>query len=216
MKKILSMLLVLMMLLTASAALADGMGVQVIGGPETETEPVSLDDIKLSVAVDIPDYAILTPTAFEFADHLGHYIQGRSKTDFYAKGDQYYYSGNEADYAILRFDITNTSMSAVNFLEACEVKVVFDDKYEYAGWFYQSNFDNGTNDYSLDNYWYGEQNKQNKLWAIHETDVFAINPMYTGHYIFGCTLPNVVVESKLPLRMEIKLGGNEITYNIRK
>lgn len=46
MKKILSVLLVLSMLLAASAALAENMGVQVIGGPETETEPVSLDDFK--------------------------------------------------------------------------------------------------------------------------------------------------------------------------
>ena len=40
--------------------------------------------------------------------------------------------------------------------------------------------------------------------------------MYTGIFVFGCTLPNSVVESKAPLRIEINLGGNELTYNIRK
>lgn len=43
----LSKLLLLSVLLGCSAALAEGMGVQVIGGPAVETEPVSLDDLKL-------------------------------------------------------------------------------------------------------------------------------------------------------------------------
>lgn len=46
--------------------------------------------------------------------------------------------------------------------------------------------------------------------------MFAAGPMYTGHYAFGCTLPNAVVNSKKPLRMVITIDGNELTYNIRK
>lgn len=212
MKKILSMLLVLSMLLTASAVLAEGMGVQVIGGPETETEPVSLDDIKLSAEAEVDGYAILCPTEFQFAEKLGYYRAGNS--DIYDRRD-YYQSGADADYAILRMDITNTAMISHNFLSSCEVKVIYDDVYEYAGWFYQSNYNNGTSTNYKDVF--GEDvGKQNMKWAINSADIFAIDPMYQGHYIFGCTLPNTVVTSKKPLRMVIMLDGNEITYNIRK
>ena len=62
MKKILSMILVLSMLLSCSVAIAE-MGVQVIGGPETEAEPVSLDDLKLNVDAEIENWGIVTATA---------------------------------------------------------------------------------------------------------------------------------------------------------
>ena len=88
MKKILSMLLVLSMLLSASAALAEGMGVQVIGGPETETEPVSLDDLKLNAEAEIEGYAKVTLTSFEFVDMLGYYDAGEHDL-FYDKKDFY-------------------------------------------------------------------------------------------------------------------------------
>ena len=64
MKKILSVLLVLSMLLSASAALAEGMGVQVIGGPEIETEPVALDDLKIGEEAEIEGYALFKPLRF--------------------------------------------------------------------------------------------------------------------------------------------------------
>lgn len=210
MKKILSMLLVLSMLLSVSAALADGMGVQVIGGPATESEPVSLDDFKLNTEATIDGYGILLATEFVFKDQLGYYRSGR--TDVY-NTDDFYYSGNEADYALLKMDITNISTKPRDFLTSCEVKVIYDDVYEYGGWFYQYNYNNGTYDSSKSG---EDRKKQNTNWVINQADQFAINPMYQGHYVFGCTLPNAVVNSKAPLRMVITIDGNEITYNIRK
>ena len=212
MKKILSMILALMMLLTASAALAEGMGVQVIGGPTTTTEPVSLDDFKLNVEAEIEGYGLLFATEFAFADHLGYYRQGYTEPSWNS-GKWCYRSGNEADYAILRMDITNTVTMPKDFLASCEVKVIYDDLYEYAGWFYQVNYNNKTYNDSD----YGEDNKkQNVRWVINSADNFPIDPMYQGHYVLGCTLPNAVVNSKEPLKMIITIDGNEITYNIRK
>ena len=52
--------------------------------------------------------------------------------------------------------------------------------------------------------------------AINSEKNFVIEPMYPKRYAFGCTLPNAVVSSKKPLRMEITIDGNEITYNIRR
>ena len=210
MKKLLLVMLVLAMVLGSSAALAVEMGVQVIGGPETETEPVSLDDFKLNVDAEIEGYGILNGTEFAYKDQLGYYRSGRTEVYYY---NDFYHSGNEADFALLKMDITNTSTKPHDFLATCEVKVVFDDVYEYGGWFYQYNYNNKTaksNDSGEDS------QKQNTNWVINEADQFAIDPMYQGHFCFGCTLPNAVVNSKAPLKMIITMDGNEITYNIRK
>lgn len=208
MKKVLSVLLTLSLLLGCSAALAEGMGVQVIGGPAAETEPVSLDNIKLNADVEIDGYAILNPTEFQFAEKLGYYQSGFSY--IINPYNDYYESGADADYAILRMDITNVNAVSRNFLSSCEVKVIYDDTYEYGGWLYQSNYNNDASNYGDD------AGKQNIRWVIDNADIFSIDPMYQGHYVFGCTLPNSVVNSKKPLRMVIMLDGNEITYNIRK
>ena len=211
MKKILSMLLVLSMLFGCSVAMAE-MGVQVIGGPDVDIEPVSLDDVKLNASVSIDGYADIFLTEFSYKDILGFYVQGKHDIDPYK--DWYYVSGADADFAVLRVDLTNLSTKDKQFLENCEVKVVFDDTYEYGGWCYQYNYNNATYDWSGT---FGSLNKiQNTEFVINKEDVFAVGPMYTGHYAFGCTLPNAVINSKKPLRLVITIDGNEITYNIRK
>jgi len=213
MKKILSVLLVLLMLLSASAVLAEGMGVQVIGGPETETEPVSLDDLKLNLAVEIEGWGVLTLTDFYIQDKLGYFNAGQKSASMYTT-DQYYHSGNEAEYIFLFADILNNTISSKDYLGSVEVKVVYDDLYEFGGWSYQRNFDYGCHDWTT--VIEADTSKQNINWAINKADQFEINPMYAGHYMYGCTLPNAVIEGKKPLKMIITIDGNEITYNIRK
>lgn len=213
MKKYFAVLSLVLVLCLCGSALAEGMGVQVIGGPETKTEPVSLDDLKLNAQATIENYGDIVLTSFEYANYLGRYFQGNPEVEFYSRDEHYFLSGNEAEYAILRADITNIAVAAKDFLEQCEVKVVFNDIYEYAGWCFQYNYDNGINDHELFN---ADAKKQNVNWVVDNADRFAINPMYQGHYCFGCTLPNAVVNSKQPLRMVITIDGNELTYNIRK
>ena len=205
MKKILSMFLVLSMLLGCSVGLAE-MGVQVIGGPEIEAESVSLDDFKLNSEVTIEGYGKLTGTYFGFIDKLGYYQQGRNAC-YYMNGNQAYESGADAEYAILKVDIVNIATRSKNFLEQCEVKAVYDEVYEYAGWCYQFNYNNKPS---------GSKRTENMDDVIDNSDVFAIDPMYAGHYCFGCTLPNAVVEDKASLKLVITIDDNEITYNIRK
>jgi len=215
MKKIVSLLVVLVLLMSAAVAMAAGMGVQIIGGNETEAEPVSLDDIQLNADADISGWGVFTATAYEVQDGLGYFGAGKTSLSGYGHNYyDYYWSGAEADYACLYVDIINTRTVDVNFLANVEVKVVYDDCYEYAGWFYQRNYNN-----EHDSYCYkieADKDKQNKRFVINAADQFVIGPMYKGHYIFGCTLPNAVLNSKSPLRMEITIDGNEITYNIRK
>lgn len=205
MKKILSILLALLMLLSASAALAENMGIQMIGGPDMETEPVSLDDVKLNVDIEIEGYGILTPTSFEYSDTLRYYKKGEHNTDYHQ--ECYYSSGIEADYALFRMDITNTQINAADFTKSATVVVWYDDVYQYAGWVYQYNYNN------VDNH--GDRGGGD-VRVINTEDNFVIDPMYEGHYLFGCTLPNAVVNGKKPLRIVITLDDNEITYNIRK
>ena len=227
MKKILLMLLVLSMLLGVSVAFAEDLGVQVIG--ETNpTGPVSLDDLQINASAEIPGYADVTITGFEFVDSFLSVVKGldignfkntfwystekdgwvpetnsRHTIEFHGK----WWSENQvaisesktqADFAMLRMDILNKSGASINFIENVEVVVVFDDDTKFNGWVRQYDFD-VSEDYPL-----------------NPADNFNIDPYYIGHYVFGCTLPNSVVNSDAPLRMEIKLGDNELTYHIRK
>ena len=215
MKKTFSIAVILLSVLALCFASDDDKEVNVDDNVTTET--ATIDNLVVNMEVDIEDFAIFKPTEFGFFDTLGYYNKGARNIEehgwHFAGG--YFYSGNEADYAILRIDMTNTALEAKDFLKNCSVKVVFNDKYEYDGWFYQSNYDNYG--YSGDYYRLEEDNgKQHMRYAINSEDQFAINPMYVGHYIFGCTLPNTVVESTKPLKMIITVDGNELTYNIRK
>ena len=209
MKKILSMLIALSILLGCSAAMAE-MGVQIIGGSlQEEGQPVSLDDMQLEEAVEVEGWGTITLTSCCFMDSLYQFKEGKHEV---AGNWNVFDSGLEADYLLIQADILNNTKNAHDYLSDVEVKAVFDDDVEFAGWFWQYNWDNGTKDYD-----WGELNGiQNKEFVIAKADQFAIDPYYAGHYCFGCTLPNAVVNGEQPLRLEIRIDGNEITYNIRK
>ena len=217
MKKTLVITVMLLAVLTLCFAANNSMGVKALGD-KTAAEKVSVDNLVVDKEVEIEDYAIVKPTEFGYFNYLGFYNEG-----FNSPGGGYSWdstcwhsnSGNEAEFAILRVDLTNLALEAKDFLKNCSVKVVFNDKYEYEGWLYQSNYNNSS--YNGMYYYLEEDNgNQNKRFAIDPKDQFAISPMYVGHYIFGCTLPNAIVESTKPLKMIITIDGNELTYNIRK
>ena len=189
MKKLMSLALVLVMLLgLPGIALAADMGIQVIGGPEEETEPVNFDDMKIDVEAEIDGWGIIKLISFSFENYIMY-----DKEDSW--GTYAYDSGSEADYAVLYVDIINTTLKNKNFLTDCTVKAVYDDKYEYAGFTYQ---------YDGTDLVYNKEN------------IFGVDPMYAGHYLIGCTLPNAVVSGKKPLQLIFTIDGNEFTYNIRK
>ena len=198
------MVVVVLMILSVGTAFAkeeeNMMGVMLISGPDGEdAQLVSLDDIQLNKEIEIDNYGVILPTEFKYTNVLAVYKEGAYNKNF----SSHYTirnSGNEADYALLKMDITNLMTVAHDFLEECEITVVYDEKYEYGGWCYQFDSDNedGLNT------------------AVNKADEFSIFSMYKGHYVFGCTLPNAVIESDKSLQMIIKLDDNEIIYNIRK
>ena len=98
-----------------------------------------------------------------------------------------------------------------------------DDEYEFAGWVRQFNHDYYTTVYrkSYEGTYYTTGTDADGRfytdYAISAENEEPISQMYTGHYVFGCTLPNVVVEEKnTSLKMVVAIDGNEFTYYIRK
>ena len=227
MKKLLT-LLTIMVLLTGIAC-AEDLQVQFIVGEDLPQMALDLDDMQLGQTYEIDGYARITPVSFEFMEKFIQYDAGApgdntshgmdsSKVrhspgayNGYYKHLNWMRSGVNADFAWFLMDITNTQKTAVNFIQEATVKVVFDEEYEYAGWVRQFNYDYDLNGEYHDGVDQGDFIRA----ALDPVDEESIDMMYTGHYVFGCTLPTAVVEGTEPLRMVIDLGGNELTYNIR-
>lgn len=227
MKKLLALLTIVALL--TGLACAEDLQVQIIGGEDVPQMTLDLDDMQLGQTYEIDGYARVTPVSFEFMEKFIQYDAGapgdntshgtnHSKVCHATNAYNGYYehlnwmrSGVNADFAWLLMDITNTQKSAVNFIQEATVKVIFDEEYEYAGWVRQFNYD-----YDLNGAYYdGDDQGDFIRAALDPVDEESIDMMYTGHYVFGCTLPTAVVNGTEPLRMVIDLGGNELTYNIR-
>lgn len=229
MKRFLLIVLVCTLMLSCSA-LADDLGVQMIGDGNAAMVTLTLDDVQLEQVYEIGGYARIAPRSFAFVDLFPYYAEGKvgdNHATEEGKGVLYsiewyssiYYnsifgaeSGNNAEYAWFLVDLTNMQKVPVKFMEEVAVKVIYDDEYEYQGWVRQFNYDYDTTRVVEGDTGYGTFIRA----AINPVDEEPIDIVYTGHYVFGCTLPNAVVEDKAPLRMVIMLGDNELTYHIRK
>ena len=240
MKRILSMLLVLSMLLGCSVAVAEDLGVQVIGENQTDSAALNLDDLQIGASYRIDGYAIVNVLSFDYFDSFAQYNKDNagnnshgdnwnlgSSAVYWNNGswyhDQAYWndSGTSADFAWLLVDLVNLHKADYSFIEDITIKVVYDDEYEFAGWVRQFNHDYRTTIYrkDYDGKYYSVLSEGDLIYsdyALDPSNEEAIGQMYTGSYVFGCTLPNYVVEGKEPLRMEINLGSSEMIYNIRK
>lgn len=121
---------------------------------------MSFDDMQLEQVYEIDGYVKVAPLSFEYKDSFlqydpdhpgdnaigGEHVEGRISYD---KWDCYSYilqnkSGEKASFAWFAVDITNMQKEPLVFGENCEVKVVFDDEYEFGGWFRQFNYDYDT------------------------------------------------------------------------
>lgn len=202
MKKLLSLVLASLLVLSlGTPALALDLGVIQIGGPEEETstnvEPGSME-IKLNDTLTIDGWGEITLTK---ADYYDSYMLYSSEGWWHD-----YYSGVEAEYVVVYLDVVNTGLKAHDFLAEASssstpaVKVVYKDVYEYEGAGYQVNQD-----------W-----DEDGLIGLNPDLDFPIEPMYVGHYMFVCKLPNAVVERKDSLSMIFTMDENEFTYFIRK
>ena len=120
-------------------------------------------------------------------------------------------SGEMADYMWFRMDLVNRRKDACLFSEETIIKVVYDDEFEFAGWLRQIN-----PDYVVAPFRSAYEGVFAEEQTINPANEESVEMMYTGCYAFGCTLPTEVINGKEPLRVEIQLGDNELTYHIRK
>ena len=240
MKKVLSLILAAMITLTLGMAGAEDLGVQIIGGDETAVESLYLEDAQIGASYRIDGYAIVNLLSFDYYDCFAQYDKDCSGNNDHASnsglgasavywdnGSWFHQhahwndSGTNADFAWLLVDLVNLQKKDIAFIKDISVKVIYDDEYEFAGWVRQFNHDYRTTIFRKDydgKYYIVETADKNYLsdYALDPANEEPIGQMYTGSYVFGCTLPNYVVEGKESLRMEIKLGSSEMTYHIRK
>lgn len=146
--------------------------------------------------------------------HISNYVACSPELKSQPKIYQHMYwqdSGKNADYLWLQVDIVNKQSQPYMFMENTSVKVVYNNEYEFSGWIRQTN-----DDYHVGICRIGYDGQYAGDVMINPADEEAINTLYTGRYAIGCTLPTEVINSEDPLRIEIRLGGNKLTYHIRK
>ena len=223
------MVLALLLALSMSSACADDLGIQVIGGPNAATQTQSLDDIQVGTTYTLDGFAKVTPVEYLVVDYFGQFHKdanySRTFTD-YNNRDYVYYRTNLIDYLVdaswqdsgmnaefvwLKLDITNLQKEPISFMKNIEVKVTYDGEYEFAGWVRQINYD-----YNIICYRRNSNTRGGGTVVMNPANEEAINPMYTGTYVIGCTLPNSVFEDKAPLNIEIDIAGNQLTYQVKK
>lgn len=192
------------------------------GNPVTVTDKGVRPALYLSLAelekapkegqVLIKDYGLLGNTWVQVLDKIGRFgkgVKGTEAQDFSLFHD----SKQEADYVIIKADITNITDTPKDYLEGVEVVVHWGNNYQFKGWKFQYDYSNGRN---AENYINPEDsNNQNKNYVIDPADNFPIMPGETGHFCFGCALPNVVLEDDDPMKMVVTIGGQEIVFYIR-
>ncbi|MBQ7545331.1 MAG: hypothetical protein IJT02_10365 [Synergistaceae bacterium] len=222
MKKLFAVMLVVAVVFVAASAWPD------------DGSKITFDNVTFSKPYKIKGYATVTLLGFKFIEAFAQWEDGKAgsikkggawcdnKNVIFAEKlreawlDIYvncalHASGQESDFAWLKADILNLQKEKTSFMKDIAVNVIYNDEYEFDGWVRQFNYD-----YSkAEIYVLGETSIGWPV-CLSPVDEMPIAPMYKGHYAFGCTLPNFVVEDKdSPLRMEITIGGHKLTYNIR-
>ena len=242
MKKLFILAVIVALLASMAVASAEDLGVQVIGGPDAENVPMSLDDLQIGQTYTIDGYAIIEPVEYQVVDFFAQFkkdanyasVGGNKAGDanyvFVDKlNKDYYYnwrwwdagwkdSGVNADFAWFLMDVTNLQKKDFDFMQNATVKVIYQDEYEFAGWVRQVNYDYlNYGEKGRDVTRMGYDKKNPNVVVLDPANVEEIGMMYTGTYAFGATLPNSVFkDTKSPLQMIITIDGNELTYNIRK
>lgn len=226
-------LLAALSLLVCFGASADDLDCHPVEGDTPAYTPAYLDDVELGTTYEIPWYGRLTPVSFEFVDRFVQYEAGcvgqteRVGRDtgnllrysepggglystYYTK-IKWMLSGEDADFAYFVFDIVNLQRGEHSYMPEIKVVAVFDNQYEFGGWVRQ--FDN---EYEVGGAVFWDETRYVMCDpAIQRGDEIPIGMLGTGHFIIGCTLPNMVVKGTEPLRLEVTIGEHFLVYNIR-
>ncbi len=192
MKKILSMLLILAMLLTSTVSVSTE-GVNIIESPDIpqDTTSGSLDDLKVDTPVDLGD-RIYTPVKIEIRDK--YFRNGES-----AFSDRYGNSGSENEFICLWLEALNLSNDKMMYFKDASVVVIYENDrgtYKFGGFTRQCR-----DDYE----------------AYYAQDGFqSVGVLLKSTFLFGCTIPNYVVENPGSITMEITTDDTVMTCIIRE
>lgn len=203
MKKFLA-ILVALLLVVCSTAFAENAGVVIIPSEDESTAPVSLDDMQIDVPAEVPNYGTLTCLSAGFSDTYDYF----NDNDWYDRvSAETKQSGVEADFVMLKLDILNTSTNAINYTEEISnIIITYKDKYQYVGYINQFNYD------------CVGYNKEDPTTVSRKNGVTcSVDPLYEGHYIILCYVPNAIVnDGKGELKISFSFGENQIIYYVRK
>ena len=140
-----------------------------------EASAESFEDINLGEDIEVEDYATFS---FPVSD--------------------FFYISEEESYVRLKMIIMNTQLKEAVFANTTAVKVIYDDKYEFAG-------------------------EIQRIYNTDEMDIAGplntnekIKPLYYGSYSVQGIVPKIVEESDKPLRIEFKVDDFEFVYHVRK
>lgn len=127
-------------------------------------------------------------------------------------------SGFHAQFAWLQLDIISLQMQPVDYLQNVTVEIVYDNEFRIEGTARQINYEyivRAYEDYSI---WRHDNSEPRpNLVTLNPANPELIDFLYTGTYAFYVTVPTRAIEDESsPLRMEITIGGHELTYIIRK
>lgn len=202
MKKSLSMLLALLLLFVSANVVAEDTGIQVIGAPAVESEPVNLADWKEGETAKIPDFGDITLVSCEFVDTIPYKVYLGSFYGSDGEAKESFESGSMADYLRIRIKILNTQKKAFDYCKVLgdDIACTFGDGYQFGGWARQERKED-------DRFWTMYQNKDSS---------YEIGSLYYGYFDVVVTLPNYVVNSKEPLSVTFSIGDNEFTIHVRK
>ncbi|RKJ51753.1 YARHG domain-containing protein [bacterium 1XD42-54] len=164
---------------------------------KAEADATAVGDLKIGDTVEIDGFGELTVLSFEFADTFQHLYDGMNKIQM---------SGDDADYAILKIRVLNTTTSKKKYLNDFSVKMKSDEKYGYQGWAFQ---------YETDS------ENENAVIAMDVSEaeqkgLREIESLCEGYYMFGCTLPQEIVTGNGRLSMEIDFDGNKMIYYVQR
>ena len=196
---------------------------------------------------EVPDYARVEVLDCSQIDMFPGYVsEGVGDNSLFQKGDNgwkgiadagnvywgydywpYFYSnikwmksGESADFVTLKVDVTNMQTEPFNFMEVSAVRAVYKGEYEYQGWLRQINYDYRTirKTGGGDGKDYGPAEYGTVVDAVISPDMEEpVSTLYTGHYLFGVTLPTAVTEDKkASLSIFFTIGDTEYEYQVRK
>ena len=206
--KSLVVLMILVWSLLLPMSFAEELGVNIIGTENSMTEDLGLEDIVIGNSYEIPGKMELVPVSFSYVDAFAQYDKGKAgqNDNQYIGGRKgselvwantyrtvYFYnmhwndSGTAGDFAWLMMDVVNLTHSPVKYMDKAEVRMIYGfdgSEYEFGGWVRQANYD-----YNTEVYRNGDGIDNASFAVLDPSDEEPIGMLYTGNYIFGCTLP---------------------------